>query len=309
MSLLSDTRGTPNTVWAVVNLLSSHQGELQRDALWGWMDPFNTGMDEYGKPKKGNLLDQTLGAATSLGLIETDRSTSLIRLVESPVPSSLSLFSDWVHDRLISSPMDHPDSVLLETYAWFVITCAQNKGTTWIRLLSQNDLVDKIDTALRSDRTGIDEESRFNLTKVARWRDWIGFIGLGLEMPSNERGMTFYPCVTERLERELMTLIERFGTDKELEASEFLSAVSERMPYIDGGLQFNIAAKRIGWKPNPRQLSIVMSNCLRDLHDDGLIEMKMYGDTRNAYSLAPDPTHRFDSFNTVTLKSRGIANE
>jgi hypothetical protein len=309
MSLLSDTRGTPHTVWAVVNLLNSNNGELGREALWGWMDPFNTGLDEHGKAKAGNVLDQTLGAAASLDLIETDRSTNTIRLSVSSTPSTLSSFSDWVHGRLTSVPLEHPDSVVLEAYAWLVASCAKNKGTTWIRLRSRNQLADAINTALISEQTGSNEDNRFNSTKLPRWRDWLGFMGLGLDMPTDDRGTTFYPSVTERMERELNKLRMEFGTEKEVEGSEFLSAIAGRMPYIDGGAQFNLAAKRIAWKPNPRQLSIVTSTALRDLHDDGLIELKMYGDTRDAYILSADATHRFNSFKTITLKATETADE
>jgi hypothetical protein len=46
MSLLSDTRGTPRTIWALVQLLAAHNGELERVGVWGWMDPFDTGKDD-----------------------------------------------------------------------------------------------------------------------------------------------------------------------------------------------------------------------------------------------------------------------
>ena len=42
MSLLSDTRGTPGTIWALVQLLAAHDGELERAGIWGRMDPFDS---------------------------------------------------------------------------------------------------------------------------------------------------------------------------------------------------------------------------------------------------------------------------
>jgi hypothetical protein len=302
MSLLSDIRGTPRNVWAIVNLLSSHKGELEREAVSGWLDPFYTGVDEHGKHKQGNAMDQALGAATSLELIETDRST--VRLLVANPPTALPEFSDWVHKRLISIPQSHPDSVVLETYAWFLASCAQNRGTTWIKTFSSKKLAESINVALLSDQRELSEENRFGYSKLPRWRDWVGFMGLGLDTPTDHGTTTaFYPYVTERMEREAKQLLDGFGAETEIEASDFLSALVERMPYLDGGKQFALAAKRIGMRPTPRQLSIVISTALRELHDEGFLQLKMYGDTRDAYTLAPDPTHRFDSFKTVTLKS------
>lgn len=302
MSLLSDTRGTPNTVWALIRLLSAHAGELQHEGVSGWLDPFGTRIDEHGKTKKGNTFEQTLGAAASLGLIESDRTSKTVKLLVPDPPSDIQGFSDWVHGHLVTIPLDDSDSVVLEAFAWFVASCAKEQGTGWIKSLSREQLADNINSALLSDRKTADEENRFNTTKLPRWREWIGFVGLGIDMPSTSRP-TFYPYVTERLEREVKLLGERFGQDEEVSAANFLTALSERMPYVDGGAHFNLAAKRIGLKTTPRQLSIVLSNSLRELHDEGVLELKTRGDARDVYTLSPDPAHRIGSFLTVTIKS------
>jgi len=258
-------------------------------------------MDAHGAVKQGNTLDQTLGAASSLDLIESDRASNTVKLLISDPPKDIQFFSDWVHEHLCTIPPDNSDSVLLETFAWYVASCAKERGTVWIKSLSRDQLVDRINTSLLIDRADSGEDNRFNKTKIPRWRDWMEFMGLGLDIPPAGRP-TFYPYITERLEREITKLTEQFKTGEEVGASEFLAAVSRRMPYLDGGEHFNTAARRIGWKPVPRQLSIVLSNSLRELHDEGGLELKMYGDTRNAYTLSPDPTHRIESFVTVTLR-------
>jgi hypothetical protein len=302
MSLLSDTRGTPNTVWALIHLLSTNAGELQQEGVSGWLDPLDTRIDEHGKTKKGNTFDQTLGAAASLGLIENDRNSKTIKLLVSDLPSDIQGFSDWVHEHLATIPLEDSDSVVLEAFAWFVASCAKEKGTDWIKSLSREQLADNINAALLSDRKIADEENRFNTTKLPRWRDWVGFMGLSIEMPSTGRP-TFYPYVTGRFEREVKQLSEKLGHDEEITAATFLAALSERMPYVDGGAHFNLAAKRIGLKPTPRQLSIVLSNSLRELHDEGVLELKTRGDARDVYTLSKDQTHRIESFLTVTIKS------
>jgi hypothetical protein len=63
-----------------------------------------------------------------------------------------------------------------------------------------------------------------------------------------------------------------------------------------------MAVNRIRWSAPARQLSIVLSTALRDLDDDGVLELKMYGDAPNAFTLYPDPTHRKQAFIAVLLK-------
>jgi hypothetical protein len=296
MSLLSDTRGTPRSVWSLAQLLAAHGGELDRSGVWGWLDPFDTGLKD-GDKVPGNAVDQTIGAAASLGLIAADRSA--VRLVVDPLPTHLMAFTDWVHKRLTTVPPDHPDSVLLETLAWFIASCGKLGGTTWIKDHTREGLADQIDDALRRDLAEFPQERRFNTTKYPRWRDWIAFTGLGTDLPGTP---TFYPYITERLQRELPSMAQELGTGHEVHAADFLAALRRRMPYVDGGALFETAARRIGWSPSPRQISQVPSIALRELHDEGLIELKMYGDTRDAYSLAPDPTHRLAAFHTVVLQ-------
>jgi hypothetical protein len=77
------------------------------------------------------------------------------------------------------------------------------------------------------------------------------------------------------------------------------------MPYLDGGQLFQTAAARIHWFQPLRQLSIVTSSALRELDDDGVLELKMYGDAPNAITLHPDPTQKKKAFISVVLKRGG----
>jgi len=289
MSLMTDTRGTPERVWSLVGLLRAHDGELGREAIKTWLDPFAT-------DDTGTAIQNTIGAASSLDLIEPDRAAGSVRLVANDLPDTLPGFADWVHGKLVQTPLDHANSVVLEAYAWFVATCARERGTTWIERESADSLTERI----RVDLTPEDEEGRFNKTRYPRWRDWIGLMGLGLALPI-PRGQSFYPTVTARLEREMAALREHFGTEAEIPAEIFLAALTQRMAYLDGGELFQTAANRIRWSPPARQLSIVLSTALRDLDDDGVLELKMYGDAPNAFTLHPDPTHRKRAFIVVRL--------
>ncbi len=290
MSLMSDTQGTPERVWSLVNLLAGHDGELSRGGIKVWLDPFQT-------DTKGTAIQNTTGAAASLDLVESDRSSDTLRLLPEDLPDTQSDFADWVHAKLVATPPEHGNSVVLEAYAWFVANCAREKGTIWI----ERETADSLTERIRVDLTSEAEEGRFNKTRYPRWRDWIAFVGLGLDLPI-PRGQAFFPYATVRLERELGALRDRFGIDEEIPAETFLYALVQRMPYLDGGQLFQTAADRIHWSPPPRQLSIVTSSALRELDDDGVLELKMYGDAPNAFTLHPEPTQRKKAFISVVLK-------
>jgi len=290
MSLMTDTQGTPERVWSLVSLLRAHGGELSREGVKGWLDPFDT-------DTKGTAIANTIGAAVSLELIQSDRTAGSLRLLPDNLPETLADFAGWVHTKLSNSQPEDANSVVLEAYAWFVARCAREKGTTWVERESADSLTEQI----RVDITPAGEEGRFNKTRYPRWRDWIAFLGLGIDLPI-PRGQSFYPYATVRLDHELEDLRHRFGTGEEIPADSFLDAMAQRMPYLDGGHLFLEAARRIGWSPPTRQLSIVVSSALRDLDDDGVLELKMLGDAPNAFALHHDPTHKKQAFVSIVLK-------
>jgi hypothetical protein len=292
MSMMTDIQGTPERVWSLVSLVDAHGGEITRHVVKSWLDPFDT-------DPKGTALDDTIGAATSLEILATDSSSKTITLQLKELPRNMEGFADWVHGRLTQVPADHGDSVVLEVLAWFVARSAKEKGTTWIAGYSTQALCDQI----RHDiRVGSDDK-RFNPTRYPRWRDWVGFIGLGVEVP---RGASspFYPYVTERLEKVVGKLAPQLSVNSNIEAGEFLAAVAKEMPYVDGGRLFRNALERVGTTSQPRQLSPVLSVALRELDEEGVIKLRMHGDARDAFLLTHDPTHKLQAFREVIIKGR-----
>ncbi|MCO6440209.1 MAG: hypothetical protein J5I81_03790 [Nitrococcus mobilis] len=289
MSLMTDIQGTPARVWSLVSLLRAHGGELSREGVKGWLDPFDT-------DTKGTAISNTIRAAASLELIQSDSTSYSLQLRSDKMPETLMGFADRVHTKLVETPADQGNSVILEVYAWFVANCAREKGTTWVERESADSLTEKIRVAITPEG----QPGRFNSTRYTRWRDWIAFTGLGVDLPI-PRGQSFYPSATVRLDRELEALRHRFGIGEQVPADMFLDALVQRMPYLDGGHLFLEAAGRIGWSPPARQLSIVFSSALRELDDEGVLELKMLGDAPNAFALHHDPTHRKQAFVSVVL--------
>jgi hypothetical protein len=290
MSLMTDIQGTPERVWALVKLLGAQGPELPRASIRNWMDPFDS-------DPKGTALGNTISACASLGFVETDSQS--VRLTIGDMPNDIDAFADRVHTRLKETPSDHGDSIVLEVLAWFVARSAKEQGTTWVADYDTSELCDVI----RNDIRVGEDDKRFNTTRYPRWRDWISFLGLGIDIPRTGTLQTFYPCVTERLARVISKLRLVLSTEKEIEASDFLKTVVSEMPYMDGGALFEQALERVKAARGPRQLSPVLSVALRDLQGDGFLDLRMHGDAKGAINLASDPTEKLQAFRYVTLKT------
>ncbi len=293
MSLMTDTQGTPERVFALAQLIAARGGQIPRDEVRHWLDL--TSADD----KESTAVRQTVGAASSLGLVGVDTASKSLVLGVNNLPRDRATFSDWVHEQLVSLPQAHPDAVVLRAFAWFVANVGKHRGTTWLSDLSNQQIAD----AIRSDIASDEEGSTFNVTRYPRWRDWITFLGLAYDVPL-KGGNVFYPYVTERLRRLYDELFEGIDAGQEMEVEAFLTRLSDRMPYLDNGPLFVDMTERVEWSPSPGRLSPVTSTALRDLHDSGVLELRMHGDARDAYSLSPDPTHRIAAFRAVVPTAR-----
>ncbi|MBD0703850.1 hypothetical protein PsyrCH409_06290 [Pseudomonas viridiflava] len=278
MSLLSDIQGSAERIWSLLRLLDANGGWMKRDEVPQWMNPQFTAESSVAPGPDATALSQTVGAAVSVGLIAaTDGG---YRLLLENVPLRFDGFADAVHQTLCQLPSGHADYVVLEAYAAIVILTEKYGGTHWIRERNNTELADTVlAQALRADS---EEERRFNSTKLTPWVRWVTFMGLA--MPQQARG-ALYPTITERLERELSVLVDTLSPVTEHVFADFLVSLGQRMPYIDGGALFIDLAQREGLRPMGRRLSRVLSNALRDLHDDGRIELIAVGDTAGMYEL------------------------
>lgn len=285
MSLMTDTQGTPERVLALLQLLSAHGGRLPQTQIRPWLDPLE---------REQKAVDQTLGAARSLGLVQSQGAE--IALDVGDCPADIDGLADLVHRRLVAIQQNDANAVVLETYAWFVARSARERGTSWIVRYNNTQLTDEINHALQ--REG--ETHTFNTTRYPRWRDWIGLMGLGLDCPK-PGGDHFLPFASERLAIELSALEEQSVPGAPVKAERFVRLCSERMPYLDAGVAFERAARRIDWRPTARALGPVFSDALRDLHDRKRVELQMTGDTPDAYRLSDDPAHKVKAFSAVVI--------
>jgi hypothetical protein len=295
VSILSSPQGTPERVWSLVAGVEALGGALERSEAVNLLDP---AFIRDGEPVQGEGFAQTLQAATSIGIILADeQNKDLLRLNPSFKGKDFLGFGDWVYDHLVGLESGDKDAVLLQTYAWLAVESDRQKSIAWIHTKTNPALADEADKALP---TGADDDGgrRINPTKLTPWRRWLAFLGLMVTIPGSPIEL-YHPSAESRAAAELTRLT--FPQGGEIPADTFLTELSKRLPYFDGGRFFNEVAKRVGHSPNPGQLSPLLSTTLRNLHDEGLIELRIRGDAANVIRLSNDDTHRLQSFHAVVI--------
>jgi len=293
MSMLSSTQGTSERVWSLIALLREYDGKIGRADAAAWLNPSFV-KDGQAIGEKSNTFGQVQGAATSMGAV------SLVgqELHLNPVceAETYDQFADWLYRHLIELPPHEKDALFLELYAWMMCESAKRQTSGWLFGMTNPEFADAAEAALPSGAEN-DVESRMNATKVPFVRRWLVFLGLMEELHANP---SFEMNMARRLRRE----ISHLGLDREadIDAGEFLRLLRLKMPFIDGGRMYLDAARRINFAPDPGQLSPILSEALRDLHDEGTIELKVLGDLPSNLRLHPNATHKVSAFYAVALK-------
>ncbi|KQY25906.1 hypothetical protein ASD32_25840 [Rhizobium sp. Root483D2] len=291
--MLSSTQGTSERVWSLIALLREHDGKISRAEAAAWLNPEFL-KDGQTVGEKSGTFGQIQGAATSMG------AASLVgqelQLNPACEAETYDQFADWLYRQLIELTPQEKDALFLELFAWMMCESAKRQTSGWLIGMTNSEFADRAEAALPSGAID-DVESRMNQTKVPFVRRWLVFLGLMEEINAN-------PPSEIDMSRRLRREIKRLGLDREvpIEAEEFLRIVRQKMPFIDGGRMYLDAARRINFTPDPRQLSPVLSEALRDLHDDGTLELNVLGDLSSNLRLHPNATHKVSAFYAVTVK-------
>jgi hypothetical protein len=146
-------------------------------------------------------------------------------------------------------------------------------------------------------------ENPFNTTKLDGARRWLRYVGLGWHDSEN----SFHPSPYGRVRRSLAPL---FGRKRKLDSEEFRAGLAEICPELDGGRIFQKANP--AYNATPRAFTVGLSQALIALHDDQIIRLHSYPDSRG-WSLAsagPTPdnhTFKGDRIETVELLRHGTA--
>ena len=290
MSVLSNPQGTPERVWSLIAGLSALGGTAPRETYDGLLNP---GYDREDGEVRANpsLAANAHGAALSLKLVEANRDQAALI----SAPEDFLAFADLVHDHLAALPAGEPDAPILEAFAWMAAESDKRGNLEWIYQTGRDEFVDNANAAL----IGEDEDGKImNPTKAVAWRRWLSFMGLGVTMPT-DRGAPDFPTPAARIVRELKRAAIAPGTV--MPASEFITLLAKRMPYLDRGQLYTQACQRIDHNSGSSRLSPLLSVALRDLHDENILKLTPSGDAADRVRLSEDSAHPIDAFTTIEL--------
>lgn len=295
MSILSDTLGTPERVWSLVNGIQTSGGTLSLEDFGALLNPGYV-RDGTQIITKSDFTKNATGVAASLRI--TTREGNLYRYtVEEPL--TLQTFPDFVHDTLVNTPDEQANSTILNAYAWLVAESHRQKDLSWSTFKDRESFVEEMLVGLSGDD---DDGGRpMNTTKLPAWRRWLAFIGLCESLPGATSEPLWHFSPARRIKREL----QRAGLPAEqtLTGSEVMKVISMRCPYLDGGRKYQRACTKIGYVHSPRELSAAITVGLRELEAEGTLEFGLLGDSGDALHFVQDPAFRTNSFNRVTIRA------
>lgn len=297
MSMLSSTQGTSERVWSLIALLREYDGKISRADAAAWLNPAFV-KDGQTIGEKSGTFAQVQGAATSMGAVSLVGQE--LQLNPACEADTYDKFADWLYRQLTELPSQEKDALFLELFAWIMCESAKRQTSGWLFGMTNPEFADRAEAVLPSGADS-DVESRMNATKVPFVRRWLVFLGLMEELRANP---SFEINMARRLRREISRL--DFEREAPIDAEGFLRIIRQTMPFIDGGRMYVEAARRINFTPDPWQISPILSEALRDLHDDGTLELKVLGDLSSNLRLHPNATHKVSAFYAVAIKGRGM---
>lgn len=306
MSVFSNPQGRPGRVRALLRLLAAFPAGLTVSQIESWLtpgelkhsrgDPAEEASDESTKKNMG--VPNTRGVAISLGLIEEHEKR--YRLTPGVSERLADADLDFlIHERFVGSG-DPGDRLLVALYAYFVVRSSKEGGTSWTDL-SNKALKDAADSAFAKAGDGY-EGITFNTSRIAAWKDWASFLGLGLDGVSGGKS-EFVPDVTTRFLRELVPLSQEFGFDKPVPADRFVASLAKRCPYLDGGTEFLSLAKAIGAPIERTLLSPVTASALREAEFEKRLVIVDATDSSGAIRLSGDDVESRRSIATISILS------
>ena len=292
MALLAATQGTPERLWAIIKILEAYDGTIARAELQKWLKPRFDGISDASRDEKDRgLVNQTLQAASGLGLIESGR--EIVSLLIPSVPLDIGGFSDLVHSLLARSEVA-ADADIFEAYACVVVQCELLGNRQWLNDWTTAQIADLLTRSL-TPRAISTSDQRYNTSRHAAWIRWIEFVGLNETLSSR----MMLVSVTARLHRALRA--SDLPRDRPISPEEFLTWVAATLPYLDKGTLFLEAARRMGHSPG-NTISRLLSAALRDLHEDEVLRLVVpRGDARVEAKLATDSLAEIGAFNALTL--------
>jgi hypothetical protein len=262
----------PTRIEALVGTLAAW-GPAEERELAGLLSPGAALSD------RGGILRNCLDTAQALGVL-TQRSGSW-QLTEAVAENPDQRLRGVLQATILSASVPRQDHYRFCLLLAWILASTGRPGYAQDLAASPADLAEKFEAAV----PGAEQDRRVNAEKVRAGLRWAEWLGLGrIYSPSGQGGMRFagYP------RRLLLDFIVRsIPARGSMPARDFASRLAKAYPMIDGGTLATALPPRLrteaGFGP-------AVSEALRLLRDDGLIDLVEATDAPTSLHLHYDPT-------------------
>ena len=196
-----------------------------------------------------------------------------------------------IKNRIFQSEGGH-NALFARYYAWLLHHSGQNKDKNF-------DTTSPREKAAEYNREMSAEsaERQFNHSpKDRNFKNWAIYLGLGHNIGGTA---VFVPMPTQAIEESLPQI---FKKKTDLPPKNFLKALAEVAPFLDGGKIYLEVSKMLGKSEKSETVSPAVSAALRILHDESHIELVGTTDAPKQFRLFPDGSHQISGpINVIRL--------
>jgi len=245
-------------VEVLIDVVRSARGALGRETLFGLIEP--EGLP--GKTANTAGAEASLNAAKELGLLKEHARVTLG--FKSDAPTRLLVLDALDREVLGGKTEVEPYFALFYAYVLGLDALAgeDRVAQDWVKPFNADVFGGEL------------PDNPFNPTKLSGLHRWFGYAGLGWYDPKG----VFQCCPYERLRRRLPVIFQK---SRQLSGFQFMNALAESCPELDGGEIFLRANRR---DRGSNRCTLGLAHALIELHLDEVIRLRC-GDDSGGYSL------------------------
>jgi len=260
-----DSLATPTRLETLLNLVNGFDDEIcTKDDIAFYLQP--KGLPDVN-PKRQQAYDN-ISAAKSLEILEEKNNLLQFKNADENIIVKEIIINSF--DKYIMTKSDGDRNSIEPWFALF-----------YSYILGRNEKIESkksADWEVRFNNdlfNGIKQTNPFNSTKLTAYLRWYTYLGLGW----NDNNGVFQLNPFDRINRALLKI---FKKDKNLHFDDFVQALGNVCPELDGGDIFMDANP--GWNRDDRNLSLGVSRALYELHLDKIITLIGIQDQRNFWN-------------------------
>jgi hypothetical protein len=274
----------PSRIEALVGTLAAW-GPAEESELAGLLSPGS----DLGE--RGGILRNCLETARTLGIVA--ESSNRWRLTEAVASDPAARLRGVLQTTILSASAPRQDHYRFCLLLAWMLALTGRSGQAQTLSAGPADLAERFEATV----PGAEQDRRVNEEKVRAGLRWAEWLGLGrMYSLSGQRGGRFVAYPRALL---LDFIVREIAPGATMAAREFASRLSQTYPMIDGG---TIAATLPASLRTDSGFGPAVSEALRLLRDDGLIELVEATDTPTSLRLHYDQTRAADKAGITELR-------